>query len=70
MLWFPHPFSMYEKIISTVNLKYIPEYLNEDFDIKIDQMIKNISKYKPAIIFLACPNNPTAIYGIKIKLFK
>ena len=48
----PSPsFSMYEKIISTVNLKYIPEYLNEDFDIKIDQMIKNISKHKPAIIF-------------------
>ena len=49
----PSPsFSMYEKIISTVNLKHIPEYLNEDFDIKkIDQMIKNISKYKLCELF-------------------
>ena len=67
----PSPsFSMYEKIISTVNLKYIPEYLNEDFDIKIDQMIKNISKYKPAIIFLACPNNPTSNLWDKDKIIK
>ena len=67
----PSPsFSMYEKIISTVNLKYIPEYLNEDFDIKIDQMIKNISKYKPAIIFLACPNNPTSNLWDKHKIIQ
>ena len=67
----PSPsFSMYEKIISTVNLKYIPEYLNEDFDIKIDQMIKNISKYKPAIIFLACPNNPTGNLWDKDKIIQ
>jgi histidinol-phosphate aminotransferase len=67
----PSPsFSMYEKIISTVNLKYIPEYLNEDFDIKIDQMIKNISKYKPAIIFLACPNNPTSNLWDKNKIIQ
>ena len=67
----PSPsFSMYEKIISTVNLKYIPEYLNEDFDIKIDQMIKNISKYKPAIIFLACPNNPTSNLWDKDKIIQ
>ena len=67
----PSPsFSMYEKIISTVNLKYIPEHLNEDFDIKIDQMIKNISKYKPAIIFLACPNNPTSNLWDKDKIIQ
>ena len=67
----PSPsFSMYEKIISTVNLKYIPEYLNEDFDIRIDQMIKNISKYKPAIIFLACPNNPTSNLWDKDKIIQ
>ena len=67
----PSPsFSMYEKIISTVKLKYIPEYLNEDFDIKIDQMIKNISKYKPAIIFLACPNNPTSNLWDKDKIIQ
>ena len=67
----PSPsFSMYEKIISTVNLKYIPEYLNEDFDIKIDQMIKNISKHKPAIIFLACPNNPTSNLWDKDKIIQ
>ena len=67
----PSPsFSMYEKIISTVNLNYIPEYLNEDFDIKIDQMIKNISKYKPAIIFLACPNNPTSNLWDKDKIIQ
>ena len=33
-------------------------------------MIKNISKYKPAIIFLACPNNPTSNLWDKDKIIQ
>lgn len=57
---YPAPtFSMYRIISQALGEKNIVIPLNKDFDIDIDKMLSAIKKYKPKLIFLSSPNNPT-----------
>ncbi len=52
-------FSMYGIISQALGEKNIGISLNKDFDLDIDKMLSAIKKYKPKLIFLSSPNNPT-----------
>ncbi len=53
-------FSMYKLIAEYVGVKVIEVSLQQDsFALQMDLLSKEIAKHKPAVIFLACPNNPT-----------
>ncbi len=57
---FPVPtFSMYEIISRAVGEKAIGIKLDRNFDLDTEKFIKAIKKYKPKLIFLSSPNNPT-----------
>jgi histidinol-phosphate aminotransferase len=57
---FPVPtFSMYGIISQALGEKAIAVPLDENFDLDIDKMLSAISRYKPKLIFLSSPNNPT-----------
>ncbi len=57
---YPIPtFSMYGIISQALNEKYIALSLDENFDIDMDEMNKQIKRSKPKLIFLSSPNNPT-----------
>jgi histidinol-phosphate aminotransferase len=57
---YPKPtFSMYGIISQALGEKSVNMPLNKDFDIDIDKMLSAIKKYKPKLIFLSSPNNPT-----------
>ena len=60
ILSFKPSFAMY-KIIATFNcLNYKEVNLDKNFDINLKNTLKAIKKYKPKLIFIAYPNNPTA----------
>ncbi len=53
-------FSMYKLIAEYVGVNVVEVPLQQDsFALQMDKLAEEISKHKPAIIFLACPNNPT-----------
>ncbi|MBF0327943.1 MAG: histidinol-phosphate transaminase [Nitrospirae bacterium] len=52
-------FSMYAIISQALGEKFIGIPLDKEFDIDTDKMIAAIKKYKPKLIFLSSPNNPT-----------
>ncbi len=52
-------FVMYRVICECVGIPYYGVSLNEDFSLNIDLFLKEIEDKKPALIFLAVPNNPT-----------
>lgn len=57
---YPTPiFSMYGIISQALGEKNIGIPLNKDFDLDVDKMLSAIKKYKPKLIFLSSPNNPT-----------
>ena len=57
---YPVPtFSMYGIISQSLNAKKIEVPLDKDFDLDLGKMLKVIRKYKPKLIFLSSPNNPT-----------
>lgn len=56
----PEPtFVMYRQIARSLGLKFVGVPLQEDFSLDFDAMCKAIEKYRPAVLFLAYPNNPT-----------
>ena len=53
-------FSMYKLIAEYVGVNVVEAPLQQDnFALQTDLLVAEMQKYKPAIIFLACPNNPT-----------
>lgn len=57
---YPVPtFSMYGIISQALGEKNIGIPLNKDFDLDMGKMLAAIKKYKPKLIFLSSPNNPT-----------
>lgn len=57
---YPVPtFSMYGIISQALGEKNIGIPLDKDFDLDTDKMLAAIKKYKPKLIFLSSPNNPT-----------
>ncbi len=52
-------FVMFRMIATFANMSYVGVPLNNDFSIDLDAILAGIEKHKPAVIFLAYPNNPT-----------
>jgi histidinol-phosphate aminotransferase len=52
-------FVMYEMIATFTGMKFVGVPLTQDFDLDLPAMRKAIATHKPAVIFLAYPNNPT-----------
>jgi histidinol-phosphate aminotransferase len=52
-------FVMYEMIATFTGMKFAGVPLQPDFSLDLPAMLKAIETYKPAVIFLAYPNNPT-----------
>lgn len=56
----PEPgFVMYKMIATFTGMDYVGVPLNADFSLDMAAMLANISRYQPAVLFLALPNNPT-----------
>ena len=56
----PEPsFVMYEVIAKMTGVRYAGISLREDFSLDLESMLEAIDELQPAVIFLACPNNPT-----------
>ena len=56
----PEPgFVMYRLIATVTGLRYAGVPLNDDFSLDADAMLAAIAEHQPAVVFLACPNNPT-----------
>ncbi len=57
---YPVPtFSMYGIISQALGEKKIEIPLDNKFDLDVEKILKGIKKYKPRLIFLSSPNNPT-----------
>jgi histidinol-phosphate aminotransferase len=57
---YPVPtFSMYGIIAQAVGEKTIEIPLDEEFDLDLEKIFKTIKRYRPKLIFLSSPNNPT-----------
>src|SRR3989344_5308009 len=52
-------FVMYEMIATFTGMKFVGVPLQPDFSLDMPAMLKAIETHKPAMIFLAYPNNPT-----------
>ncbi len=52
-------FAMFRMIATFANLEYVGVALNDDFSLNLDAMLAAIAQHKPAVIFLAYPNNPS-----------
>lgn len=56
----PEPaFAMYRIIATLVGMDYVGVPLDTTFDIDVDAMAAALQAHKPALVFLAHPNNPT-----------
>ena len=53
-------FSMYKLIAEYVGVNVVEVPLQQDsFSLQMDVLLAEIQTHKPAVVFLACPNNPT-----------
>ncbi|UJP05966.1 MAG: histidinol-phosphate transaminase [Nitrosomonas sp.] len=52
-------FVMFRMIATFVNIQYVGVPLQQDFSLDEEVMLAAIEKHRPAVIFLAYPNNPT-----------
>lgn len=52
-------FVMFRMIAVYANMKYVGIPLRDNFSIDLDLMLDAVTKYQPAVIFIAYPNNPT-----------
>ena len=59
VLGFSPSFSMYKVFTELVGGKYIPVYGDNNQLFSIDEMIKKIKQYKPKMVLICSPNNPT-----------
>ncbi len=56
----PEPgFVMYRMIARFTGMDYVGVPLREDFDLDAEAMLAAIERHRPALVFLAYPNNPT-----------
>lgn len=60
LMSFDPGFVMYKMIADFVGVKYVGVSLREDFTLDMEGIRQSINKNKPAIIFIAYPNNPSA----------
>jgi histidinol-phosphate aminotransferase len=60
VLMAPEPgFVMYKMMPTVVDIEYVGVPLDGNFDLDLEAMLRAIAEHKPALIFLAYPNNPT-----------
>jgi histidinol-phosphate aminotransferase len=52
-------FVMYKMIATFTGMNYVGVALTEDFALDLPAMLEAIKRHRPALIFLAYPNNPT-----------
>jgi len=52
-------FVMYRMIATFVGMRYVGVPLTEDFSLDLDATLEAIERERPALVFLAYPNNPT-----------
>lgn len=52
-------FVMFRMIAAFANIQYVGIPLKKDFSLDLKTMLAAIAEHKPAVIFLAYPNNPT-----------
>jgi len=52
-------FVMFRMIATFANIQYVGVPLKKDFSLDLEAMLAAVAKHKPAVIFLAYPNNPT-----------
>ncbi|MDV6341944.1 histidinol-phosphate transaminase [Nitrosomonas sp. Is35] len=52
-------FVMFRMIATFANIQYAGVPLQKDFSLDLDAMLVAIAQHRPAVIFLAYPNNPT-----------
>ncbi|MXS83042.1 histidinol-phosphate transaminase [Nitrosomonas oligotropha] len=52
-------FVMFRMIATFANIQYAGVPLRKDFSLDLDAMLAAIAQHRPAVIFLAYPNNPT-----------
>jgi histidinol-phosphate aminotransferase len=56
----PEPtFEMYRIYAQLAHLRYVTVALRDDFALDVEAMEAAIARDKPALVWLACPNNPT-----------
>jgi len=56
----PEPgFVMYNMIATFLNMPYVGVPLRPDFSLDANAMLQAVTQHRPAVIFLAYPNNPT-----------
>jgi histidinol-phosphate aminotransferase len=56
----PEPgFVMYKMIATFLNMPYVGVPLRSDFSLDREAMLQAMAQYRPAVTFLAYPNNPT-----------
>ena len=60
LMSFDPGFVMYRMIADFVGINYVGVALSEDFSLDMDAVRESIKKNRPAIIFIAYPNNPSA----------
>lgn len=60
LMSFDPGFVMYKMIADFVGIKYAGVALSEDFSLDIEKTRQAIKQHRPAIIFIAYPNNPSA----------
>jgi histidinol-phosphate aminotransferase len=52
-------FVMFRMIATFARMKYVGVPLKADFTLDVDAMLDAIARHRPAVIFIAYPNNPT-----------
>ncbi len=60
LMSFDPGFVMYKMIADFVGIKYAGVALREDFSLDMEKTRQAINEHRPAIIFIAYPNNPSA----------
>jgi histidinol-phosphate aminotransferase len=53
-------FVMYELSARLRRLRFVGVPLTADFELDVPAMVEAVARHRPALTFLACPNNPTA----------
>lgn len=60
LMSFDPGFVMYRMIADFTGIRYVGVSLAEDFSLDMDTIRRKIEQHRPAIIFIAYPNNPSA----------
>ncbi|MXS84468.1 histidinol-phosphate transaminase [Nitrosomonas sp. HPC101] len=63
-------FAMFKIIATLTNMEYIGIPLKPDFSLDLDTMLTAIARHRPAVLFLAYPNNPSGNLFDEIALDK